>query len=300
MYPIIEVTVDAPDLTEPVGTKFKFWYENNTKLFKEGRPGTGEDWAEKVACEICNLIGLPHATYDLATWENRRGVISENFLPTGYSLLHGNQLLVKVVDSEYPATKFHKVRQHTLKVVLRIVGVLDAPLGFEPFPGVESGLDVFLGYLLLDAWIGNNDRHHQNWALVFTPQQELHLAPTFDHASSLGRIESDDEKRSRLTTRDRGWTVTAYTERCRSAFYHSTTSQKPLSTFEAFRMAARSNPIAALSWLKRLQDISMAETDGIFRQIPITRINEVSIEFAQQMLCVNRERLMGLVSELIV
>jgi hypothetical protein len=37
----------------------------------------GEDWAEKVASELCKLLGLPHAIYELAsTWEDSRGVIS--------------------------------------------------------------------------------------------------------------------------------------------------------------------------------------------------------------------------------
>jgi hypothetical protein len=45
---------------------------------------------------------------------------------------------------------------------------------------------------MLDAWIGNGDRHHLNWGLVrnkLTPNiiETIHLAPTYDHASSLGR-----------------------------------------------------------------------------------------------------------------
>lgn len=52
------------------------------------------------------------------------------------------------------------------------------------------------GYLVLDALVGNTDRHHQNWGVVVQGKRgadqvllvhSIQLAPTFDHASSLGR-----------------------------------------------------------------------------------------------------------------
>jgi serine/threonine protein kinase HipA of HipAB toxin-antitoxin module len=50
---------------------------------------------------------------------------------------------------------------------------------------VDGADDVFLGYLMLDAWIANLDRHHENWGLVLTKDITGHLAPSYDHASSL-------------------------------------------------------------------------------------------------------------------
>lgn len=299
MYPVISVPQDAWDRTEQVGTKFKFWFDENTKLFKEARPGTGEDWAEKVAAELSNLLGLPHVQYDLGIWRGRRGVVSHQFIPDGGVLIHGNQLLVKVAGPNYPVTQMRGVRQHTLRVVLRVANALYPPLGFIGFPGVSSGLDVFIGYLLLDAWIGNNDRHHQNWGLVIAHDGGLHLAPTFDHASSLGRIETDDEKKDRLTTKDHGRSIYAYTQKCMSAFFHVPNSPKALLTLDVFRLAAKLHPIPALSWLKRLETVSLRDTESIFGQIPGDRISPVSIEFGQAILAINRSRLLGLVPEII-
>jgi hypothetical protein len=54
---------------------------------------------------------------------------------------------------------------------------------------------------MLDALIGNTDRHHENWGLVLqgtSDHQDLRLAPTFDHASSLGRNETDERREARL------------------------------------------------------------------------------------------------------
>ncbi|EGJ29874.1 MULTISPECIES: hypothetical protein [Moorena] len=46
--------------------------------------------------------------------------------------------------------------------------------------GFTDARDLFVGYLLLDAWIGNGDRHHENWGFVRpkTSQTGIYLAPT--------------------------------------------------------------------------------------------------------------------------
>lgn len=61
-YPVEEVPSGVLAQLEQLGTKGKFWYRDSSGkrvLFKEGRPGTGENWAEKIACEIAELLGLP-------------------------------------------------------------------------------------------------------------------------------------------------------------------------------------------------------------------------------------------------
>lgn len=50
-FQIVNVSA-APDRTEAVGSKAKFWFRDPTDqtlwLFKLSRAGTGEDWAEKI------------------------------------------------------------------------------------------------------------------------------------------------------------------------------------------------------------------------------------------------------------
>ena len=68
-YPIIEVLSAAAIAVEQLGSKDKFWYEDENHqwcLFKKSRPGTGEDWAEKAASELAEMLGLLHARYQLA------------------------------------------------------------------------------------------------------------------------------------------------------------------------------------------------------------------------------------------
>jgi hypothetical protein len=302
MYQIISVPDSAANLTEQLGTKPKFWFQGKNSvnyLFKEGRPGTGDDWSEKVASELCDQLGLPHAIYDLAVWRGKRGVICPTFVPEGGRLVPGNELLAEIV-SEYPVRQFFRVRQHILGFVLAIIQDerIRVPMGWDMRPGVASALDVFIGYLMLDAWIANQDRHHENWSLVVSPEPVRHLAPTYDHASSLGSNETDSNRRDRLTTRDRGRSMEHYVERARSAFFLSPSSSKPMSTLEAFHEAGKVRPEAARWWLASLTEVSWRDVQIIFEQIPRSLIGDVAIEFALKMLHLNRGRLLSLREEL--
>lgn len=53
-YQIVGIPEDAREDTEQLGSKPKFWVLLDGKrwLFKEARPETGEDWAEKIAAEV--------------------------------------------------------------------------------------------------------------------------------------------------------------------------------------------------------------------------------------------------------
>ena len=82
-------------------------------------------------------------------------------------LIHGNDILAGIVSS-YPREEVYNVSQHTLDIVLQVMNRpdLQMPLNWTPIPSITSAVDTFVGYLLLDAWIGNGDRHHENWGFV--------------------------------------------------------------------------------------------------------------------------------------
>ena len=107
-YDVVPVQEDWVTEYEFMGTKDKFWCSRpNTDtdwLFKYPRPNTGEHWAEKVAAEVADLLGVTHARVELATFEARRGSISESFTRGGRELIHGNQVLPEFI-SEYDAGK---------------------------------------------------------------------------------------------------------------------------------------------------------------------------------------------------
>jgi hypothetical protein len=297
MYPIVEVAANAPEADEDLGTKDKFWFEGERKLFKAARRNTGEDWSEKTASEIAKLFGLPHAHYDLAQWNDEngpvRGVVTPNICPEGASLIHGNELL-RDIDPDYGSgqSKFHNPT-YTLNRVLESIHNSGAglPPDWAKPPVIGDACDLFLGYLLLDALIGNTDRHHQNWGLIRMNDATLCLAPTFDHASSLGRELLDEEKSARLQTRDRGYSVRAYTEKAKSAFYLNETDKAHLSSMDAFLHAGRPRRGAALHWITTLESLGQDQIAILIDEVPPERMSPVSADFTRLFLKINRDRL---------
>lgn len=301
MFPIIRVPDDAAEITEQLGTKYKFWYEDDQMgraLFKEGRPNTGENWAERLAAELALVIGLPHAYYELAMFRDRQGVTSKSFVPEGGRLIHGNELIGGVgTETDNADKKYYRDRSHTVSRVFsyfRAVHDVRPPVDFDPFGHVELAVDVLVGYLMFDAWIANQDRHNQNWGLVRGFGNEVHLAPSFDHGSSMGRNETDAKRLQILTTRDRNQQISAYVKRAASALYPPMAGEKtkPLSTVEAFAYGAKLRPHAAASWLDRLRAVTPQFIASLVGLIPPTHATDVTKEFTSQLLCANRARLL--------
>jgi len=293
-YPVIPIDDNAPEFPEQLGTKTKYWLhiDNKRYLFKIGRPNTGENWAEKVACELCALLGLPHAHYELAEWMGQKGVISETLVPPDGRLVPGNELLSEIYTS-YPASQRYQVKDHTLGRISRLLNSPEVmpPLNWTP-PGksIQSALDVFIGYLLLDAWIANQDRHHENWGIINLDR--IYLAPTFDHAASMGQNETDASRKERLTTRDRGRHISQYVQRARSAIYLTKSDQKPMTTVEAFVQASKRGAESARLWREMLSSVSKEQCLRIFEGIPGSEISETAIEFALTLLELNKQRLL--------
>lgn len=308
-FEIYDISDIDPVATEPMGSKEKFWVHHPSLgmcLFKIARADTGEDWAEKVAAHLADRLGLPHARYELAHWHETRGVISPTFLASGSAYVPGNEILGRAITG-YPSTKsgskiHYRVPQHTVRTVLSVIeiGPVEPPIGWQPFNRVTKPAEVLVGYLLLDAWIGHTDRHDENWGFVLRAQETndeptftWHLAPTFDHASSLGRNEPDDRKAERLSTKDEGFSIRKYTlEKCKSALYAEEDDRRPLTPIQAFEEAAQHCPEAALAWVDRLGDIRPEETLDLLHRVPRERMSPVSVEFAQQMLMISREALL--------
>ena len=307
-YEVADLSELEPMSSEEAGSKEKYWFAREDKhwyweadgqefLFKAGREGTGENWAEKVVCELCRLLGLPHAEYDLAVYRGKKGVISPNFVSRGQSLILGNEILVRTVQGYVGVKRYHQ-RTHTLKAVRAVVSsrIVNAPIGWTASDNIDTAEDLFTGYLMLDTWIGNTDRHHENWGLILELESEsFHLAPTFDHASSLGRELSDAVREERLATKDKGRRIEKYIERARSAFYSGEQVGKPLYTIDAFKEAAGHRRSAAKSWMDRLGGIPQTETKRIIDMVPQDEMSEIAKEFAQRILDINRERLLSLV-----
>jgi hypothetical protein len=305
-YPIRDVTHWPTAGDEAMGSKPKVWLAADDGvrwLFKERhRPHTGDDWAEKVAAEVADALGIPHATIELAHRSGKRGIVPRDLVweMGGQELVLGNSLLVEA-DPAYPtANRFH-VAEHTLDRVHAILTqpFIGLPASCSASPAVQSASDLFTGYLMLDALLGNTDRHHENWAILqMSPQDSARVAvlcPSFDHASCLGHNLQDKERSERLTTRDVNRQIAAYVRspKVRSALYRSQADGKPLSPLGAFRAMAERCPGAAGFWMDRLSETPVEKLTDLVAGVPGEIMSDVCRRFVCEMLAENRRNLVN-------
>ncbi len=313
-YDVYDVTAIA-SILEQLGTKEKFWFKgywdgfDDNWLFKYSRDNTGEHWSEKAAESICYALGLPHAIYHLAKSIDRPGVITKNLIPSGNSMIMGNQLLHSMNPTVYPepnvaSETFMHVTEHTISSIFEAFneyGVLPpnefknneahTPYNMVSPEGLDAS-DVFCGYLLLDALISNQDRHHENWAIIETLDDKRFLCPTFDHAASLGRELTDNERKERLNTNDSYRKVDHFVTRAKSEIYASSGNKERLSTIDAFFESVKKRQNAKSYWLSRLRELSDEKVISIFRMMPNYAITQVARDFGVAMILANKKRLL--------
>lgn len=291
-FAIIEVTSAMRRNVEQLGSKPKFWFKLNGEnwLFKEARENTGEDWSEKVASEIARLLGLPTHHTELALWQGRRGCAVKSFLPSNQSVLvHGNELLGGLIAG-YDKEKEWRQTDHTFDNIVTVLGKL--------FPERKSRRETaarMVGYLVFDALVGNTDRHHQNWGVVLESRAAvsggagftIQLAPTFDHASSLGR-ELTDEARSRYLT---DGTMERYIEKARGGIFANPRARRGLSPIAVARMLAQQFPDFFVPWQARVSELPYVELAEIVDRVPDGRISETARGFVLALLSAARKLL---------
>ena len=278
------------DQDEQLGTKEKFWVRDRNDvpwLFKKGRAGTGEDWAEVICSRIADLLRLPHAEYKLGDYEGQRGVFTRSVLDAsrGDRLVHGNELIARVAD-HYPKELRGNTAEYTLQRVRQ--ALINPEL---PIVG-EAATYTFGGYLVFDCLVGNQDRHHENWAIIIRGDGSAILAPSFDHAAGLACRLSDDERYARLSTRDSGYTVESFARSARTPFHAADSTRiQRLSTLEAVKLWNSWFPQIG-EWMNRAALIDSAlllkACDGISEEVMTT----VTKKFVTLLVEVNRKRLL--------
>ena len=278
---------------EDLGTKPKRWLINpNTgerwlmkdATFSRPRDGLeyrkGDDWAERIAYAVAVVLGLPAAQVELSVDSRGEravyGIICRSVLKDTEALVHGNALLAEQGDF---ITRRDR-QQYTVEAIYRALVNHQPPTSTM---GDLSTWEVFVGYLVLDAIVGNTDRHEENWAVIES-ESGRYLAPTFDHASSLGFLLSEAAKRERLSSRDRNRTPEGYADRAKTPFVGK---PHPIAVVHEARILDGGD--AADHWLDRPD-----RTDDLVAPIwaiPEQRMSTSAREFAERVLRHNWGRL---------
>jgi len=281
-FPIFVVSAESIIEEEQLGSKDKHWCQLNIEgteerwLLKIPRqePGKGEHWAEKLAAEIGGLIGVPCAEVQLARFNEIHATISKTFVETNWALVHGNEIIGGRVMG-YDPQKRRRTSDHTFE---RIHAAILQTCSQD---SCKSDLIQFGGYIVLDALIANTDRHHENWGLL-RPIREtagtVHtLAPSFDHASSLGR-EMRDERRELILRENR---LDKYILGGGGAVYLEKYGDRPIPPIQLVQEVLQAHPDYIRPWLSKLREINTAALDKIFARMPPDWMTDAQTRFAK-------------------
>ena len=267
---------------EAMGSKEKFWYrppgEHQRRwLFKCPQDNTGQHWAEKIAAEISRIVGIRRAPVDLAIFDGRQGSVSKSFVHSGLELVHGNQILSTLLTGYDPKKRFRQA-DHTLANVLTAV-----EMAFTEDASKMDAKSRIAEYLVLDAVIGNTDRHHENWGILRQRRDDSwygFVAPSFDHASSLGR-ELLDNRRAMLLAEDR---VGDYVNRGRGAVYWSAQDAHGPSPLELVCRAAPCFPELFRPALAKIDKLDETLINSLLVRMPGQWMSHSAKEFASALM----------------
>jgi HipA-like C-terminal domain len=281
---------------EDMGSKPKFWfrYQDEMWLFKQARPNTGEHWAEKVASEIAELLGLPTHEVEIARYEGRMGCAVKSFLRKHEILVHGNEFLAGAIKG-YDKYKQRGQADHHFS---NIVHTIEKWFPTEKYRKLMSLRIV--GYFVLDALVGNTDRHHENWGILLKPvkvllkEKELGeqmrfrvpLAPTYDHGSSLGRELLDD--RMRLLLADPQG-IQRYIRKATGGIFENAQARKGLSPMALVELISATYPDLVKPWKNRITALPEDFAVSLLARIPESCMSQASQEFVLAFLAESRK-----------
>lgn len=288
---------------EPLGSKRKFWLtlkdEPGLWLFKFARPNTGEHWAEKLGSEMARLMNLPAQRVELVAVEGKPGALVKSLVPDTYDqeldqhrrlgeLIHGNEILAGQVAG-YDKSKQWGQSEHSWANILE---ALRLALSEQDYPGV---MQRFAGLLVLDALIGNTDRHHENWALLVdssSPDQgdQIGLCPSYDHASSLGR-ELADERREHIIREGR---IAEYVKRGHGAIFGQSRGKHADNPLELVRWASQRHPDWFRPWLEQLHRLEETQVQELLKKMPPQVFSVAAGAFCQQFILHTLNELRGI------
>ena len=296
MFPILQVDPNSLIGDEQLGSKSKFWFEHEGDrwLFKFARDNTGEDWAEKVAAEVAKLVAVDAARVELADYLGKRGSASLSFITENESLVHGNEILAAQIFG-YDRQKKLKQSDHTFDNIIAAIRNLVGGAGWY-----HDVVKVIAKYIVLDALICNTDRHHENWGFLTTYKTgetgvvgpTFGMAPSFDHASSLGRELLDDHASAILAANG----IAAYARRGHGGIYWEQSDRRGANPLELVRLASMKFPDYFREPIAGVTRIPIAQLVEIVDEVPNTVISEPSRRFAKALLAYTHSVLSGLVA----
>jgi hypothetical protein len=183
----------------------------------------------------------------------------------------------------YDPTTQRENANYTVKAVKTALNDIEPPLGYGTLSDFTE-FEVWAGYVMLDAWTGGRDRHHENWAAL-SDGTTHRLAPSFDHGNALGFQESD-RRRADLANNEARLSKWA-----RSGKSHHFAGRPSLATLAGDALRECREP-ARSHWLDRLEAVTPETMHTTLVTVPEPCLSYEWRRFCLKLLTVNRERIL--------
>ena len=203
----------------------------------------------------------------------------------------GSLLLAEAMPEYQPGTMNIRGRPgHSLQRIAEVLAGADPPPELELPSGLRA-FDVFAGYMVLDAWIANRDRHDENWSILLTPPGSEFarcLCGSYDQAGGLGFNVRPAERHRRLAS-PQG--VLSWVRKGTAHRFEHSTEEGPVTLVEhAMAALALAGPETRPFWLDRLAKVTHDTVVDLLSRVP--NLSDDCRNFAIEILRINRERLL--------
>lgn len=232
--------------------------------------------SEYLGCKIFEKAGVPVQETILGTYKTKKGVekivvACKDFTSVGIELQDFASLKNQIIDSE---------RNGYGTELADILSVFDEQTAMEPEKIRERFWDMFI----VDAFIGNWDRHNGNWGFLYHVQSdELTLAPVFDCGSCL--YPQADERMIMKILADKQEINHRIFNIPLSAIQNN---GKKINYYEF--ISALDNEECNRALLRILSRIDMKEIFNVIEKTPF--ISDLQKEFYRTMLMTRKERIL--------
>lgn len=276
-------------MLEPRGRRPKWWVKDpDGKLWLRKQPPPpdpaqptarrSEPAVELLALELARRAGVAAAKARPATWGAERGIISLRFHESDEQHHPGSELLG--LPSESGSSAGARQRRKLARASATLERVREKLVELEQAHGAEL-IKPFARILVLDAWLGNGDRHSGNWALITGPRGAC-LAPMYDPTACLG-VEMGDQ-RAELAAPTASL-IEGYCTRCPSGFGGGDDGRTGVPMQEVIGLLATwPEWQTAVSDLRPIFVRLSAELDDILKEIPEEWLSSPRKRFAAAVL----------------
>lgn len=194
------------------------WRRKNKQHWTQYIAKTGHKWypnesiTEYLLNQLGVIFGLNMAESDLVIINNQLRFLSKYFLdPQKEELVHGAEIFAGYLQDMNIVEEIEREKlsqdMFTLQFVEKAVK--------KSFPKqAETILHELVMLLLYDAFVGNNDRHYYNWAVIrpFGTKFAPHFSPVYDTARGLLWNMSDSNIENKVKSRGKVEFIRKYCE----------------------------------------------------------------------------------------